>query len=969
MCACRCGIRVYTKDGAVRYIEGNPKHPKNRGVLCAKGSAGIMQHLSPARLQKPLLRVGERGSGEFREIEWDEALALACRWLGEVRRKDPKKLAFFTGRDQSQSLTGWWAQQFGTPNYAAHGGFCSVNMAAAGFYSVGGSFWEFGEPDWHNTRYLLLFGVAEDHDSNPIKIGLGKLKNRGGKCLSVNPVRTGYSAIADEWLAVRPGGDGAFVASLIHLLLKAEKLDFHYLGYYTNASHLIIDEPGSSQHGLFLRDSKGEAYIYDSAAGRARRLSALSALSQDGDVIPALTGRFEVLGRQTRTAFDAIAERFLSDEYSAENTVHTSGIAAADTHRIAAEIAHVFDNPIRLRQSWTDAYGRKHESISGAAIAVHAMRGIAAHSNGFDTCRLIHLLQILLGTIDRPGGFLYKPPYPKAMPPLPKPHGVGSRANTALDGAILGYPQSPQDLLIEADGSYARIDKGFSWDYPLSAHGLLHMLIHNAARCDPYSIDVLFLYMTNMAWNSAMNPQATMCDLTAKDSSGEYRIKHIIYADAYDSEMVGYADLVLPDTTYLERWDCISLLDRPISSAEAVADAIRRPVVSANRDVRPFQDVLIELGGRLGLSGFVDSDGKPEYKDYPDYIVRHQRSAGIGPLAGWRGEMGDQHGVGAVNPRQLQAYIDNDCFYQKILPSHMRYYRHVNRDYLEYAHSMGWVEDSQALVLTPYSEPLQKFRLAAQGHGDVQPPSHLRQRIGDYFDPIAKFYVPFESPENSDNALSYPLYAVTQRPMFHYHSWGAQNAWLRQIANKNCLYLHVDLAAELGIDDGDWIWVESRVGRIRAQAKGMLGCEKNTVWTWNAMGKRRGKWGLDADAEESNIGFLLNHLIPETDQDGVFANADPLTGQAAWYDLRVRIYKCESATDDKCSPRFEACVPLGMGPPVEDYCPHSRKNRWGKNFKSTAFIAEQEGSMEVCENVGFGCARRDSDVPEFEDLA
>jgi len=123
MCACRCGIKVHLKDGGIRYIEGNRDHPVNRGVLCAKGSAGIMQHNSPARLRKPLKRVGERGRGEFREIQWEEALGTAVEWLGSIRARDPKRLALFTGRDQSQALTGWWAQQFGTVNYAAHGGF------------------------------------------------------------------------------------------------------------------------------------------------------------------------------------------------------------------------------------------------------------------------------------------------------------------------------------------------------------------------------------------------------------------------------------------------------------------------------------------------------------------------------------------------------------------------------------------------------------------------------------------------------------------------------------------------------------------------------------------------------------------------------------------------------------------------------------------------------------------------------
>ncbi len=105
MCACRCGIKVHLKNGRVRYIQGNAAHPVNKGVLCAKGSAGIMQHYSPARLRKPLLRVGERGAGEFREIEWDEALALAAQWLGDIRQTNPDQLAFFTGRDQSQALT------------------------------------------------------------------------------------------------------------------------------------------------------------------------------------------------------------------------------------------------------------------------------------------------------------------------------------------------------------------------------------------------------------------------------------------------------------------------------------------------------------------------------------------------------------------------------------------------------------------------------------------------------------------------------------------------------------------------------------------------------------------------------------------------------------------------------------------------------------------------------------------------
>ena len=191
MCACRCGIKVHIRDGQVRYIEGNPNHPVNGGVLCGKGSAGIMQHLSPARLSKPLKRTGPRGSGEFEEISWEEALQTATGWLSAIRNSDPRKLAFFTGRDQSQSLTGFWATQFGTPNHAAHGGFCSVNMAAGMIYTIGGSFWEFGGPDLERSRLFVMIGTAEDHHSNPLKIAISKFKRSGGRFISINPVRTG----------------------------------------------------------------------------------------------------------------------------------------------------------------------------------------------------------------------------------------------------------------------------------------------------------------------------------------------------------------------------------------------------------------------------------------------------------------------------------------------------------------------------------------------------------------------------------------------------------------------------------------------------------------------------------------------------------------------------------------------------------------------------------------------------------
>ncbi|MEJ5219635.1 molybdopterin oxidoreductase family protein [Cognatishimia sp. D5M38] len=883
MCACRCGINVHMKDGKVAYIEGNRDHPVNQGVLCAKGSAGIMQVNAPSRLRKPLKRVGPRGSGEYQEISWEEAMSTAVGWLTELHETAPHKLAFFTGRDQSQSFTSFWAQHFGTPNYAAHGGFCSVNMAAGGIYTMGGAFWEFGQPDWDHTKLFMLFGVAEDHDSNPIKMGIGKIKARGAKVIGVNPVRNGYNAVADEWVGITPGTDGLFILALVHELMKAGKIDLDYLAQFTNAPVLIDKDTG-----LFLRDDDGKPLVVDRVTGK------LTPFDQK-DVQPSLSATHE----GHRTVMALMAEKYLDPKYAPEAVAEATGVSAKKIKTIAAELARVaFDEAIELDREWTDFRGNTHSKMTGRPVSMHAMRGISAHSNGFQTCRALHVLQILLGTVETPGGFRFKPPYPKPVEAHPTPHG-DRRPGKALEGPHLGFPRGPEDLLLDSDGNPQRIDKAFSWENPMSAHGLMHMVISNAYAQDPYPIDTLFMYMANMSWNSSMNTSGVIEMLTARNDSGGYRIPRIIYSDAYSSEMVAYADLILPDTTYLERHDCISLLDRPICEADGAADAIRWPVIEPDREVRGFQSVLIELGARIGLPAFMKEDGSPKWKDYADYIVNHERKPGIGPLSGWRGEDGDKTGRGAVNPDQMDAYIENGGFHIHHVPSEAAYYKPWNTAYQDWAVDLGLYDSPQPYLFQLYSEPMRKFQRAAEGHGDRVPPEHLRDRLKEVMDPLPIWYEPFE--EQAVDTKEYPIHALTQRPMAMYHSWGTQNAWLRQLHGKNPLYVPQKLWDEHGFKEGDWARVTSTHGSITVPVALQAALNENTVWTWNAIGKRKGAWALSEDAPEAREGFLLNHLIHELlppKGDGLrWANSDPITGQAAWFDLRVKIERVDAPAE------------------------------------------------------------------------
>lgn len=905
MCACRCGINVHLKDGKVAYIEGNRDHPVNKGVLCAKGSAGIMQVNAPSRLRAPLKRVGPRGSGQFEEITWDEALDLAVGWLQPLRETAPEKLAFFTGRDQSQSFTSFWAQNFGTPNYAAHGGFCSVNMAAAGIYTMGGAFWEFGQPDWDHTKLFILFGVAEDHDSNPIKMGIGKIKARGARVIGVNPIRTGYNAVADDWVGITPGTDGLLILSLIHTLMKAGKIDLRYLAQFTNAPCLVNADPDSDEHGLLLRDGNGKLIVIDRASGKP------APFDQKG-VKPDLTATYDLDGIQHRTVFQHMAERYLSAEYAPEAVAEKCGVSATRIRAIAAEIARVaFDEEITLDTEWTDFRGETHKTMTGRPVSFHSMRGISAHANGFQTCRALHMLQILLGAVEVPGGFRFKPPYPKPPEIHPKPH-CKVTPGKPLDGPHLGFVHGPQDLALKEDGSPARIDKAFSWENPMSAHGLMHMVISNAHAGDPYKIDTLFLYMANMSWNSSMNTHSVMDMLTDTDENGDYVIPRIIYSDAYSSEMVAYADLILPDTTYLERHDCISLLDRPICEADAAADAIRWPVIEPDRDVRGFQTVLVQLANKMGLPGFTNDDGGAKYADYADYIVNHERKPGVGPLAGWRGD-GTAAGRGSSNPEQLDRYIENGGFWVGHIPDGAQYYKPWNAGYQDWAVQIGLYDAPQPYLFNLWSEPLRRFQLAAEGKGERQPPDHLRARIREKLDPLPIWYDP--APDNRGDA--FPITALTQRPMAMYHSWGSQNAWLRQLHGHNPLYLPTKLMRENELQDGDWAKVTSPHGEITVPVMEMAALNDNTVWTWNAIGKRKGAWALKEDAPEATKGFLLNHLIHELlppKGDGLrWANSDPVTGQAAWFDLKVRIAKADAPSESQ--PAFPPInSPVGQGP-------------------------------------------------------
>ena len=230
-------------------------------------------------------------------------------------------------------------------------------MAAGGIYTIGGSFWEFGEPDWDRCRYFMMFGCAEDHDSNPLKLGLSKLKENGAKFVSVNPVRTGYSAIADEWLGIRPGTDGLLIFSIIHELLQSRQnrcrlsASLYQCGLAGHSGRGRREWPCSSG----TEDDK--PIVWDREKEQPRPFDDVNAKPDllKGEVTLAS-------GRKAAPVFQLLAERYLDQDYAPDRVAEETGIPASTIRRLAAELATVaFEQQIVIDQPWTDAFGRHHE--------------------------------------------------------------------------------------------------------------------------------------------------------------------------------------------------------------------------------------------------------------------------------------------------------------------------------------------------------------------------------------------------------------------------------------------------------------------------------------------------------------------------------------------------------------------------------------------------------------------------------
>jgi thiosulfate reductase/polysulfide reductase chain A len=224
MCFNKCGLIARVEDGVITKLDPNPKFLKSRGMLCARGNAGLAQVYDPDRLKHPLLRKGARGEGKWQRIPWDEALDMAAAKMAEVREKyTPCGHLFTAGSDLQSQFVGRFAEVYGSFNMTSHESLCLVSGSRAFLDTFG----EVPFADVLNSKYVMMVGANRfEALVTPDSIDLmTAIRENGCKLVTLDPRYTKTAALSHEWYPVRPGTDMAFMLALAHVIINEKLYD------------------------------------------------------------------------------------------------------------------------------------------------------------------------------------------------------------------------------------------------------------------------------------------------------------------------------------------------------------------------------------------------------------------------------------------------------------------------------------------------------------------------------------------------------------------------------------------------------------------------------------------------------------------------------------------------------------------------------------------------------------------------
>lgn len=270
LCPSGCGLEVRVVDGRAVKVEGNPLHPLNQGVCCLKGQASLEVLYSPERLAHPRIQ-NNRGSGDWQEISWEEALTLVTGKLADLRSQGlAHTVAWVQGdaRGQMRSLVQRFLQAYGTPNLIGRDSLGEGVVRLASYLTQG----IHGLPiyDLNNSSYVMTFGGNLLESSRNVIAHLGALAfmRRGrpqrGKLVAVHPRLSLTGVKADEWIPIRPGTYGALALGMANVIINSQLYDEAFVRDFTFGFEDFEDQQGQRHQGY--KNLVLERYTLDRSA-------------------------------------------------------------------------------------------------------------------------------------------------------------------------------------------------------------------------------------------------------------------------------------------------------------------------------------------------------------------------------------------------------------------------------------------------------------------------------------------------------------------------------------------------------------------------------------------------------------------------------------------------------------------------------------------------------------------------------
>jgi thiosulfate reductase/polysulfide reductase chain A len=483
MCTVRCPIKVYVENDQVKWIEGNPHVPGMEGSLCPKGAAGIALLNDHERVQTPMIRTGPRGSGQWKNATWDEALDMVAEKLkGIIEKYGGQSVAFGERTNLSTHVSKTFMKAIGSPNHFTHDALCkgSVNTACRSLFGYTDA--DMGM-DYKNTKHIVLYGrnLFESIEVKAVNNLMDALEN-GAKITYIDPRVTVTATKAHRYWMIRPGTDLALNYALINVIVNERLYNKEYVDRWVLG------------------------------------LSALQAFVQP---------------------------------YTPQWAEKETGIPAQEIVSLAREVSQ--DKP--------------------SVIFHFGYRG-SHYTTEIYMRRSIMILNSLMGSVEAKGGFFFKK----------GPGEVG--AKPARKVTVQKFPKV--DL--------PRFDQVGTPKFPLPDpnHGMAQMLPSAILNEDPYPLKALFI--------NRFEPIMSIPDANTTKKALD-KLDLLVTIDINYSDIAWFSDVILPESTYLERTDCIQQ-----ANGLKPQMFLRRKAVNPRYDTRESAMILKQLGERIGIGQYFPYD-------------------------------------------------------------------------------------------------------------------------------------------------------------------------------------------------------------------------------------------------------------------------------------------------------------------------------------------------------------------------